>query len=195
MKKAMFNDEYGLTTAVLHHDKTMTRRLIPSHIMMKYGINKFTTPQSREADLIADAPWKLGEVLAVAQPYKDLYDWTKSAPAHLLDKAGFDNKMFVRAYLMHYGIRITAVRVERLQEITDEECLREGIECEPDRGTFRYGFYGKTYITRQGTMETRSSWFATPRDAFAKLIDKVSGRGTWERNPIVYVYEFESFRL
>lgn len=33
--------------------------------------------------------------------------------------------------------------------------------------------------------------FQTPRDAFAMLIDKVSGRGTWASNPWVVVYEFE----
>ena len=33
--------------------------------------------------------------------------------------------------------------------------------------------------------------FPTPREAFASLIDKVSGRGTWDRNPWVVVYEFE----
>ena len=31
----------------------------------------------------------------------------------------------------------------------------------------------------------------TPREAFASLIDKVSGRGTWKSNPWVFVYEFE----
>lgn len=29
------------------------------------------------------------------------------------------------------------------------------------------------------------------REAFAALIDKVSGRGTWASNPWVVVYEFE----
>lgn len=33
--------------------------------------------------------------------------------------------------------------------------------------------------------------FSTPREAFAALIGKVSGKGTWENNPLVWVYEFE----
>lgn len=33
--------------------------------------------------------------------------------------------------------------------------------------------------------------FDTPREAFAALIDKVSGKGTWESNPYVWAYEFE----
>lgn len=33
--------------------------------------------------------------------------------------------------------------------------------------------------------------FNEPRQAFASLIDKVSGKGTWERNQYVFVYEFK----
>jgi hypothetical protein len=33
--------------------------------------------------------------------------------------------------------------------------------------------------------------FDSPRAAFASLIDKVSGKGTWKNNPWVIVYEFE----
>lgn len=33
--------------------------------------------------------------------------------------------------------------------------------------------------------------FLTPRDAYASLIDAISGKGTWKKNPLVYVYEFE----
>lgn len=39
-------------------------------------------------------------------------------------------------------------------------------------------------------MKTRIEMIADRR-AFAALIDKVSGRGTWDRNPWVVVYEFE----
>ena len=31
----------------------------------------------------------------------------------------------------------------------------------------------------------------TPSKAYAELIDKVSGKGTWESNPYVFVYDFE----
>ena len=31
----------------------------------------------------------------------------------------------------------------------------------------------------------------TPHEAYAALIDKISGKGTWERNPYVFVYDFE----
>lgn len=31
----------------------------------------------------------------------------------------------------------------------------------------------------------------TPREAYAALIDRISGKGTWESNPFVFAYEFE----
>lgn len=43
------------------------------------------------------------------------------------------------------------------------------------------------YIDHKGT----GLWFNTPREAFASLIDKVSGCGTWASNPWVMAYEFE----
>ena len=33
--------------------------------------------------------------------------------------------------------------------------------------------------------------FRTPQEAFAILIDKINGKGTWESNPYVWVYDFE----
>ena len=36
--------------------------------------------------------------------------------------------------------------------------------------------------------------YPTPREAFAHLIDEVSGKGTWDSNPWVWVYDFELFK-
>ena len=94
--------------------------------------------------------------------------------------------MFVKAELMHHHIKITDVKIERLQDISDEDCLYEGIfYCTPayapnTKSSFGFQFHkGVLYM------------FDTARDAFATLIDKVSGKGTWKSNPYVWVYDFE----
>lgn len=81
---------------------------------------------------------------------------------------------------MPHRIRITDIVVERLQDISDEDCLKEGIEYV--RSIDKYFFCGVNY------------YFDTPRAAFAELIDKVSGKGTWEKNPYVFAYEFETVK-
>ena len=175
MKKIMFNDKYGLTEAVLEGRKTMTRRIVPDG-----------TPLGNWEETEKMSRYKVGEVVAVAQSYHSLNKSGYVAPEWLdhycEDSAGYENKMFVRADLMPYQIRITNVRVERLQDISDEDCLREGIE----RVYYGDEEWFKAYDTKDGC-----KCAPTPIEAFKGLIDKVSGKGTWESNPWVFVYEFE----
>lgn len=184
MKKIMFNDRYGLTKAVIEGRKTQTRRIVPQSVIDKYSMMEDFT-------IIDDARYDVGEVVAVSQSYRDcgglnggVPRWEAIAEAVGADSKGWDNKMFVRADLMPHHIRITDVRVEHLQDISDEDCLKEGIEkmltgCE----YYQYSFYDND----------KGSWnnYKAPREAFAHLIDQVSGKGTWERNPYVFVYDFE----
>lgn len=210
MKKIMFNDRYGLTEAVLSGRKTQTRRIITCPKTVKgqdvFGFNVYIrqsdgsipfwpcTYDADEATIDGGEilpKYKTGEVVAVAQCYKDiacgaLWDDLKEAyrtePTKL---AGWTNKMFVRADLMPHRIRITNVRVERLRDITEADCIAEGVEkakeCED---LYRIPIFHKsgriTYIHG-----------SSPRAVYAALIDKISGRGTWERNPWVFVYDFE----
>ena len=92
------------------------------------------------------------------------------------DIAGWSNKMFVKSKLMPHQIRITKVRIQRLQDISDVDCMAEGIN-----------YYEQEGFSWCSTGEL----FDTPREAYAALIDKISGKGTWESNPYVWVYEFE----
>jgi hypothetical protein len=192
MKKIMFNDEYGLTTAVLNGKKTMTRRAVPAKLLQKYGHNKFN---DRSKDLIFDAQFSIGEVVSVAQRYSDIADdkffVNEIAADELTVNAikyehGWNNKQGVKACYMPHRIRITDIKVERLQDISDEDCMAEGIQKKSDfprKKSWPFYFEG-------GKHEWDNS-FRKPREAFAALIDKVSGNGTWERNPWVFAYTFE----
>lgn len=197
MKKIMFNDKFLLTQAVLEGRKTQTRRIIPKDFFS-------LTLDKRDDTLVYEnsmgdfidirnskyALYKAGEIVAIAQSYKDIFYAFSQQPNPQLnisvknptDTAGWNNKMFVKPELMPYQIRITNVRVERLQDISDEDCLKEGIEVFSTRSTAS----GKAY-TFNGVNES----YKTPREAYASLIDKVSGKGTWESNPYVFVYDFE----
>ena len=173
MKKIMFDDRYGLTKAVLEGRKTMTRRSVPEKLIraIEGGVPGFAVMESK---------YKVGEVVAVAQAYK--YTCWTSPVLRLNDKPGWSNKMFAYAGLMPHQIRITNVRVERLQDITDEDCFLEGIE----RVYYGDEEWFKAYYTKDGC-----KCAPTPKEAFAALINKISGKGTWADNPWVYVYEFE----
>ena len=70
--------------------------------------------------------YKVGEIVAVAQSYNSFYN-DECNPNLFPNGAGWTNKMYVKPELMPHQIRITNVRAEQLQDISDEDCLKEGI--------------------------------------------------------------------
>ena len=134
--------------------------------------------------------YKVGEVVAVAQSYRDIFkgmgqdDGRRAKYADEKYTPGYGNKMYVRADMMIEHIRIKGVRCERLQDISDEECLREGIRQFTPNFPKNFPIHPTHFVIGDILKDT-------PREAFASLIDKVYGRGTWKSNPWVVVYEFE----
>lgn len=184
----MFNDRYGLTDAVIEGRKTMTRRIIipqPDFLSDNFGWAK-----RNNGDVILPK-YGVDEVVAVAQSYEAAgFDPEYSIEGMLYAKkhAGWRNKMFVSAKYMPHQIRITGIRCERLQDISDTDCLKEGVVEVLDAFGKPSGYYTGLEGT---TLSAVRMYCNTPREAFAALIDKVSVRGTWESNPWVIVYEFE----
>lgn len=202
MKKIMFNDKYGLTQAVLEVRKTQTRRIITYPKTFKgknvcglwvyrWKVDGAITEicMYDEDEISIDGgqilpKYKVGEIVAVAQSYNSFYN-DECNPNLFPNGAGWTNKMYVKPELMPHQIRITNVRAEQLQDISDEDCLKEGI-IKGKVGSEDTHFMDAYYIPT-----LKKDPFCTPQGAYSYLIDKISGKGTWERNPYVFVYDFE----
>lgn len=195
MKRISFKDNGGLnlTQAVLSGRKTMTRRIAYKGEIKNINTDFFSEGKNRgrfalcESNfVVAKSQYGIDEIVAIQQAYKDVADYAEMIDA-TRDTAGWTNKMFVKAELMPHHIRITDVRVERLQDISDEDCMREGVICD-DVPFVEDNFH---IIPTRYIKHSRGNYWVTPREAFAALIDKVSGRGTWNGNPFVWAYSFE----
>lgn len=199
----MFNDKYGLTQAVLEGHKTMTRRIIQDDFekIKAYNANRewHYIADTKDGESVELKPvYGMCEKVAIAQSYKTIYDTIENLYGNskanewwceLYDvigdpttTKGYRNKMYVRSEFMPYHLRIIGVNIERLQDISEEDCLCEGVEKWID------GYIVTGIIDCVGM---HNVCFDTPREAFAALIDRISGKGTWESNPFVFVYEFE----
>lgn len=202
MQKIMFNDRYGLTDAVIDYIKNNTRRIEGGEQFQRAATSAedFTYEEATGCIVMCcqgieifrhKCRYKVGEVVAVAQSYERI----GVPPQHYISRPDIDgyqiiskhkgwrNKMYVSADLMLHQIRITGIRCERLQDISDEECIKEGVYAGSQALEYPYYFID--------TKQFLICDYKSPREAFAALIDKVSGRGTWDRNPWVVVYEFE----
>lgn len=203
MQKIMFNDRFNLTDLVLSGQKTQTRRIIkPQDERLDYlrgwnldwGFAEFG--RAGEEPLLRILPhYYVGEEVAVAQSYRNVMVFfdeclregffntlKKELCGDPMKTAGWTNKMFIKPDLMPHRIRIKQIRLERLQDISDEDCMREGIRDYEDCVFFE-NFSSRGY--------NNVCYYSFLRDAFADLINRISGKGTWESNPYVWVYDFE----
>lgn len=169
MKGIMFNEQFGLESAVLNGTKTRTWR---------------ADKQPR---------YEVGEIVAIKQSYCRVYGENKDFIESKISKdilineiftcAGWRNKMFVKNELMPHQIRITAVKKCRLQDLTDEDCLKEGIK--------KKEIYLMTLSVPAYHFRNSKLYYETPKQAFVNLISELNGKGYWKSNPEGYAYEFE----
>lgn len=204
MQKIMFNKPYGLQHAVECGYKTMTRRPVGKR-MTEDDIRAYLKGYTELANKCAQ--YKIGEVVAVAQSYKDAgidphflmfqpikgSNYFAEMEIEAMFTGGWDNKMFVRADLMPLKIQITDIKVERLQDISDEDVYKEGFRKEAiNNGWGNAAWHWEAMLTYMDSLgrykQIRSE---NPKEAFSFLIDKLSGRGTWDRNDWQFAYTFK----
>lgn len=205
MKSIGFLEE--LQREVVARHKTETRRLTDpqpdDYLLNPRG--EFILPDGSRADLLARRRlvrprYKVGEVIFIKEPYiphplgldrvfykydpADIQALQELGYGEYLDKPGFwRNKQSMSARMARYFLRITARHGERLQDITDEGCKKEGIFS--DALECNFGLPNIQCTALETVLG--KSW----RDAYASLIDLTYWEGTWKKNPYVWVYGFE----
>lgn len=140
--------------------------------------------------------YKVGDILYLKEPYIDdlsmekvFYKFSKSNKEEverLLNSAygkmahpnPWKNKLFMPRSAARYFIKITDVRMERLQDITEEDCIKEGVEM--NNTPYEGWYWMEDYYSTDN-----------PIVAYQRLIDKINGKGTWDSNPFVFVYDYE----
>lgn len=201
MQKIMFNDKCFLTDLTLEGIKRKTRRPIKVKNIIVQDCDPIFNPADAyykdhsgyyqlidgDTGKVIRPRYKVGEIVAVAQSYyKAGIDpgmiLGDGSNGFIFNEKGWENKMYVRPDLMPHQIKITGVCAEKLQDISDEDCLAEGIQFEGKAQSFYCGF---------NTSTGSKIWLGrNPRESFAALIDLTSGKGTWQSNPFVFVYKY-----
>lgn len=205
----MFNEHFGLESATLDGSKTRTSRkefvtnanfsdfsIIPKEDSdLKYGVATFDDHNSYRSR------YGINEILAIKQSYKDAGfqpDDLISCPCSDLherarNQKGWNNKMFVCPSLMPHQIQITNIKLEKIQRISNDDCIREGI-VKSFIGFYCVGLSCKDIIN-EAHVETANSqaWklYPNPHTPFKILFDKVGKKGLWESNPWVFAYYYK----
>ena len=211
MKRIGFNERYGLTSSVIVGTKTKTRRFEkcldklyaaekeigePLEIYEQEIIREGIVLRTNAGIIALHTNYKIDEEVAVKESGLYIYHQLQSRYGETSDAAiGFKemyegmafwtNKMFTPANLIPDHIIITGLRIERLQDISDEDCLKEGVVYDSRHWVNGYK------VENLWNKIDRQSHFRSAQVAFANLINRISGKGTWLKNPYSVVYTFE----
>lgn len=170
--------------------KNQTRRIVnpqPLDIVCSTIIDNkllFETRDENDTLILIKPRYNVGEIVAIAQAYKDILETLPepyrrksdgSISTEISESIGFRNKLYVKPILMPLQIKILGVRAERLQDISNEDCIKEGIVF--DGSVYSNGLDGIQYLE--------------PRAAYKALINSIDGKETWDNNSWVWVYDYE----
>lgn len=188
-----------LFNKVVDGSKNQTRRLVNHNhdAYPHFYQNSQSLFNSKESDcvILADSictntplkkefrpRYNVGDVVFLKEPYFNykgeiIYKYLNEDIAcnKPFDWKGWENKLFMPVWAARYYIEIISVKCERLQEISDEDCFAEGITI----NDYGYSYPGNKVV------------WSTPQKAYAMLINSIDGLGTWNKNPFVWVYDFE----
>lgn len=183
---------------VITGTKTQTRRVInPQPMFPRYngpapdGTFEFCSNSGHQYEYYRPR-YHIVEDVYLKEPYAIFYSGNDYSPDHLLyrfDKNDpnnpikWKNKLFMPESAARYFIEITNVKVERLQDISERDCMKEGIKESPwyNLETFKHPFYnGIDKIP-----------YYSAKDAYKYLINAIDGKDTWDNNPFVFVYDFK----
>ncbi len=136
----------------------------------------------------------------VSPNYKTGFGYQISYPA--TDKIiewidGYDNitsrcklSIHMPRWASRINLEITAVRVERLNDISEADAKAEGLKYHPLYK--EWGGVEAHPCSRPDCPQWR--WYETPQDAFKYLWESINGAGSWQANPWVWVVEFKAVK-
>mgnify|MGYP001942693068 CR=1 FL=1 len=81
-------------------------------------------------------------------------------------------------------LMVEEVRVERLQDISEEDAIAEGVEWVDTGSAISHGY--RDYMSR----DLDDLNYADPTDSFDSLWESINGEESWEKNPWVWVVKF-----
>ena len=195
VKPILFNTE--MVRAILDGRKTCTRRLVrflPGENPQWTGYIRdgMMLYNGRNETCIIKAPYQPGDTLYVRETWMDyagLTMYKADCDIYRLDSLNFAGFRWIPSIHMpkeaaRIWLKVTNVRVERLQEITEDGCIAEGVYPSNCRGC--NATFGCDNCPDEGYNEIDE--FSEIWDSTIKKAD-LNSYG-WDANPYVFVIEF-----
>jgi hypothetical protein len=170
-----------MVQAILEGRKTQTRRIIKDELLQN------STPDDDLEFLLLTIiyKYKVGDVLWVRETFRAIdqevgsprFEYKATEVINLIDK--WKPSLFMPKQACRIFLKMKSIRVERLQDISEEDAKAEGVD-------FVEGINGNLYFNY-----LKKEYGGNERFSFMTLWESINGDGSWNKNPFVWVYEFE----
>ena len=157
-----------------------------------YDGNESTIKPNTDDEWLIKPRYKVGETAYLKEPYIDdismeeIFYKFKEEDLQVAQDCGFDhgwkNKMFMPESCARNFIKFTNIKRERLHDISESDCIAEGIFPMVDP----IGIPGFGYDHKD-----KNFMWSTAKQAYQSLWCKINGIESWNANPFVYVYDFD----
>jgi len=115
---------------------------------------------------------------ADGQPWEDYEQWT------------WKPSIFMPKEACRLFLKLTNIRIERLNDISESDAVAEGIERWTEERMKSNPTHYKVYF-QNCKPEDLMSYTSCPIDSYETLWQKINGEKSWAENSFVWVYEFE----
>lgn len=187
-----------MVKALLEDRKTQTRRLVKDEMLEEYASTEQTDEDLLEfLKVSAICPYGfVGDKLWVRETFARLDDgsfvYRANYPDYVIKWKPYRWKPSIHMprKASRITLELTAIRIERLQEITASDAIAEGIELIDGR----WRDYSGNYEGFEDTARINCYYGENlPAEvcSYASLWESINGRGSWKKNPFVWVYDFE----
>jgi hypothetical protein len=106
-------------------------------------------------------------------------DWNMPKAA----ERGNVTPLFMPRWASRLTLTVTDVRVERLKDITNEDCIAEGVPVHPNANAPRVGLTQDAFAREHGLISHYGA-------AYRRIWEEINGKGSWDANPWVIAYTF-----
>lgn len=182
--------------AILEGRKTQTRRLIKPQPDKDGGwIGCVSVGDHNIAEFCSCG--QAGDRLWVRETWESVLGFPRDQTRYRADGIEKYHKWHPSIHMPRWASRltleITEVRVERVQEITFEDCLAEGILSLPPELIAGFGLDWEPPDAKgkEPVDELADDLDSEIRHIFGKYWDSINGKGAWERNDWVWVLNFK----
>lgn len=172
----LFNTE--MVQARLANRKDQTRRLIKD----PYIVERLASGDHDRTYIEKNVPYKIGDILWVRETFwfdilAQEYEYKADEKPYMKLFTGWKPSIHMPKEAARIFLKVKNVRWQRIQDISETDAIAEGVKL---YDTNRYKDY-----------EDLNNSFLHARISFASLWESINGKNSWQKNPYVWVYDFE----